>query len=69
MAKTGIFGIQYDNDTKKFNAMANDTIKCKCGHSVLLGKNKRIICTFCGRWVFKDKKDEFEYRLRERLRK
>lgn len=34
--------------------------KCKCSHTVLVGKNYRYtICNWCGRKVYKNKKDEF----------
>ena len=45
------------------------TIKCKnCGHSIVPMK-ERIICTHCGRWVYKNDKAEFEYKLKEITKK
>lgn len=42
---------------------------CKCGHSVLipLGRDK-IVCSWCGKYVFKTTRAEFEYRLKEKLK-
>lgn len=54
---------QYREDTKKFNSITNDTVKCKCGHSILIGTHGKKICSFCGRMVYKDKKEEFRTRL------
>lgn len=44
------------------------TYKCTCGHSVVIIKDKAI-CTHCNKWVFKNKEDEFKYRLKENLTK
>ena len=37
--------------------------KCKCGHTVILIDNPYIICSFCGKPIFKDKKVEFIYKV------
>ena len=43
--------------------------KCKCGHSVIIpvwvDKN---VCDWCGNYVFRDKKKEFEYRVKEKMK-
>lgn len=43
---------------------------CNCGHSILIypPATKRI-CSWCGHYVFKDKNEEFRYRLKEQLKK
>lgn len=45
---------------KKRNFITNNTIKCKCGHSVFFQRDKTI-CTWCGRFVFKNKNEEFKF--------
>lgn len=50
------------------NELEKITRKCKCGHSVEIYHEKRI-CTHCGKYVFKNKEDEFKYRLNEKIRK
>lgn len=46
------------------------TIKCKCGHSVLVpARNDRKVCSWCGEYVFRNKQDEFKYRLGSKLSK
>lgn len=46
------------------------TRKCKCGHSVTIySRYRREICSNCGRFVFLTKKDEFEYRMKRRMKK
>jgi len=44
---------------------------CKnCGHSVIIiNKVKKNLCDWCGHYVFKNDRDEFEYRLKEKLNK
>lgn len=44
--------------------------RCKCDHRVVIPRHiDRNICDWCGSYVFKNKKDEFEYRLKEKLNK
>lgn len=46
------------------------TYTCKCGHRVAIyHPDKKVICSYCGNYVFKSKKDEFEYRVKERMKK
>lgn len=43
--------------------------KCSCGHKVIIPQwVDKSVCDWCGKFVFKDKKQEFEYRLREKLK-
>lgn len=42
--------------------------RCRCGHREIIGKNRdKTICSWCGRYVFKDKKTEFMYRVKEKM--
>ena len=44
--------------------------KCRyCGHTRLLGFQDKVICDHCGRYIFKDDKTEFDYRMKERMLK
>lgn len=46
-----------------------DYVKCeKCDYILPMIDKEKGFCKFCGRYIFKDKKDEFEYRLKERLK-
>lgn len=47
----------------------NLNVKCKCGHSIDLINKDKTICSHCGKWVFKNKQDEFKYRLNLTLNK
>ena len=47
----------------------NDYLKCEnCGYTLPMTDKEKGLCKFCGRYIFKNKKDEFEYRLKERLK-
>ena len=45
-------------------------IKCKkCGHTIAMPFVDKTICSHCHNYVFKNKKIEFEYRLKENMYK
>ena len=54
-------------DIEKRITILNDTCKYTCSHcgtrSFILGRKDKIICRNCGRYIFKNKQDEFKYRL------
>jgi len=55
-----------EKDVEKGILYAKNSTKCSnCGHTMLIGRKEKKICTWCGRYVFKDKKKEFEYRIKE----
>lgn len=44
--------------------------KCRCGHRVVIPNwVDKNVCSWCGRYVFKTKQDEFKFRLEERMRR
>ena len=44
-------------------------IRCKCGHRVFIDKDKdKVLCQVCRNYVFKDKKSEFEYKIKQQLK-
>lgn len=55
-------------ELEKLNSeRTNARILCKCGHSVLINnKDNRVECSHCHNFVFKTKKDEFIYRMKEK---
>ena len=64
------------NDLKKMQILENDRARdkryCKCGHSVVFpktSKTDKMICSFCGKYIFKNDLLEFEYRIKEKFRK
>ena len=53
-------------DDKWFNERAKNKITCPCGCRVIIPeKVDRIICRWCNKWVYKDEKTEFKYKLLE----
>lgn len=54
---------------KKFESIAENTYKCSCGHSVLIGASGRTLCKWCGHWTYKDKKTEFIYKFKNERKK
>lgn len=53
---------------KKLDDIQKTSYKCKCGHTVVItNKSGMAICSFCQNAVFKDKKTEFDYRIKENL--
>lgn len=59
-----------NKDIEKYvEEMYNHKYTCQCGHRVYIAHNKeKALRNWCGKYVFKNKKDEFEYRINERLR-
>ena len=52
----------------KHNSQAEITIKCKCGHSIVLTpKLDRVFCDWCGHYCYRNKKVEFKYKLMEEM--
>lgn len=53
---------KFDTSDKRLKIITKNTIKCKCGHSVLMSRDK-VICTHCGNYVYKDKLTEFKEKM------
>jgi len=59
-----------DEIAKRHNVASNNSVKCKCGHSIFItNRYNKVICRWCGELVFRTPKDEFEYRLKEKMKK
>lgn len=57
-------------EKKKDNAYTKIRRYCKCGHTVYVPKQfKKILCAYCGRYVYYDEKEEFKDKLQRKLRK
>ena len=60
---------RFELDTIRFNQYTNESVKCQiCGHTMLFEGNRHI-CTHCGNWVYKNRKFEFQCKLKEILKK
>lgn len=56
---------------EKLKLEAENKRICKhCGYSILIPAHKKNkLCKTCGHWVFRNDKDEFEYRMNEQLKR
>ena len=68
-----VYDINFRKDTKRFKRQSDeyDKVKyiCKCGHRVIIPESvDKIECGWCHRYVFKTKKDEDLYRIKEKLK-
>ena len=69
MKNRGIYNRLIRKDIEKGIYYAINGVKCaNCGHTMLLGIKGRRICSWCGHYIFKNKRQEFEYRLKEAMR-
>lgn len=51
---------KYFNHQKKLDrVIEKNRYYCYCGHSVtILPKESRVFCTYCGHWIYKDKRKQ-----------
>jgi NADH pyrophosphatase NudC (nudix superfamily) len=62
--------ITYDKPTECTMKDRGNSVYCKCGHTVEFWTNEnKVLCTYCNKYVFKTKKDEFDYRMKGILKK
>lgn len=59
----------YKKDKVNLEFYTRNSTKCKCGHTNFLGSRDKIICSWCGSYVFRNKRTEFIYRIGELLKK
>lgn len=52
----------YKKIEDRASALSKYKTTCVCGHKTIVNKDK-VVCSYCGRYVFKNKQDEFKYRL------
>lgn len=59
----------FKHDNKKFKSLAKNRFYCYCGHSVIINPPEtRGLCTHCGHWVYKDKRQYFKERMKGYLK-
>ena len=66
--------MNFKKEAKEFKRKSEeyDKVKyiCKCGHRVVIPKwVDKQLCNWCGEYVFKSKKDEFQYRVLQQVKK
>ena len=59
-----------DKIQKITNAIIDNSVKCPCSHRVAIPPQvDRVICSWCGHWVYKSKEIEEEYKKKDFERK
>ena len=60
---------KFENPTKFLDKYVQNKVKCKCGKTVeFWTSNKKVVCDWCGNYVFRTKKDEYDYRMKGLLK-
>lgn len=55
--------------SRYLNEIAKNSYPCSCGHKVLMNyKQNKKLCSWCGRYVYKNKRDEFREKLEEKIK-
>ena len=55
---------------RKVEFDAQNTFKCKCGHSVVIYPNTtKKLCNWCKNYVFRNPRDEFKERMKESIKR
>ena len=53
-------------NTKFIDELSKYKVKCKCGHTqILTNRFDRVLCSYCGNYIYRDKKTEFMYKLKD----
>lgn len=55
----------YNNDFVFDKMISQHKVKCKCGHVIVMIDRPFKICNWCGKKVYRSKKDEFEDKLKK----
>ena len=58
--------MKVENPIKYARELEKGKLKCECGHSVIMPPNaNKLICRWCGNYVFRNKRIEFGFRMKE----
>lgn len=66
-AKKFIKGLS-EADSKRFTDISKFRVKCKCGHTIIMSKAERTVCSHCGHYIYKTPAIEFRYKMKEKLK-
>ena len=61
-------GRRYNEDTKLFKSLRRCSVKCKCGHTLIINNKDKVLCNHCGYYVYNTRK-QFKERLNELLQR
>lgn len=58
----------YEEDTRWIKAVLDHQVICPCcKHRILMISRDRELCYICKHWVYKNKKSEFKYKIKEEI--
>lgn len=60
--------IYFRQEKKLFDKICEYRVKCNCSHTMIIIQNDRVICSYCGKWVYRTPEIEFKYKLREKMK-
>lgn len=63
-----MYGRKYNEDTKLFKSIRRCSVKCKCGHSIVINNKDKVLCNYCGHYVY-NKRKQFREKMKEILEK
>ena len=53
---------------KEDDVFSNYKVKCKCSHVIIISNDRdKVLCSHCGYYVYRDKKEEFKNILLRRM--
>jgi len=58
-----------EKEMERYRSILSDnSIKCKCGRNETIPPHlNKVICSWCGNYVFRTPKEEFKHRMREKM--
>lgn len=60
--------LRYKELRKLDEELSKYKVMCKCGHKTILINSEKAICSWCGNYVYKNKKLEFRERMKQCLK-
>lgn len=59
----------FKEESRLFRELSKFRVRCKCSHSVYIGRMDRMMCSHCGEWVYRTPELQFKYKMKEVLKK
>lgn len=59
---------KYEEDTKIFNEIAKNKVKCVCGYTKVMPRADKTICNWCGRYIYRNEQVKFRDELKRKMR-
>ena len=59
----------FDKEVLRDSQRSKYKVYCKCGHSMVIAKEDRSLCSWCNHWCYRTPQIEFRYKTIEKLKK